>query len=324
MSSNYPNSIDSYSAKEDGVDVIAASHINNLQDAIVAIETELGTTPKGNYTSVANALAKLQGYELFGPYRLMDILALLRNGWFNNVVNWGGQDQYKRADFIQPGVGLAVQINADIEIEMDIKGYFQNITESGGSGGLPASSTCYIYAQRSEDSLVPSISRTTLKPVYSFLAPLSPATDQHWYDLAENQMKRWGGSDWQEVSRIFIGEAETDATSVTSTTTYAIKGRYDSGWFGVNANTKYTITHNLGRLPLNVELYGATDINGANCHKVGYYQDNGAGYGGMIWDVNEKTVAVNDDTSGFDFPIRYGASTSASSGFYRVVVATGF
>lgn len=42
MSSVYPGSLDSFTAKTDGVDYNLAAHINDLQDAVVAIETELG------------------------------------------------------------------------------------------------------------------------------------------------------------------------------------------------------------------------------------------------------------------------------------------
>jgi hypothetical protein len=57
MATNYPGSLDSYTAKTDGVDVIMAAHVNNMQDAIVAVETELGSNPKGAFTSVAAAIA---------------------------------------------------------------------------------------------------------------------------------------------------------------------------------------------------------------------------------------------------------------------------
>lgn len=57
MSTSYPGGIDSYTAKTDGVDTIVAATINNLQDAVAAIETELGTDPKGAFVSVAAGLA---------------------------------------------------------------------------------------------------------------------------------------------------------------------------------------------------------------------------------------------------------------------------
>jgi hypothetical protein len=57
MATSYPNAIDSYTTKTDGVDTVSAAHINDPQDAIVAIETELGTNPRGPYASVGAGLA---------------------------------------------------------------------------------------------------------------------------------------------------------------------------------------------------------------------------------------------------------------------------
>jgi len=57
MSTNYPDGIDSYTEKTDGVDTVSASHINDIQDAIEAIETELGTDPKGSFSNVADAIS---------------------------------------------------------------------------------------------------------------------------------------------------------------------------------------------------------------------------------------------------------------------------
>lgn len=53
----YPGALDSFSTKVDGVDPILANDVNSLQAAVVAVETTLGTTPAGSYTSVATALA---------------------------------------------------------------------------------------------------------------------------------------------------------------------------------------------------------------------------------------------------------------------------
>lgn len=42
MPTNFPTSLDSFANKVDGVDTVQAAHVNNLQDAVVAIETKLG------------------------------------------------------------------------------------------------------------------------------------------------------------------------------------------------------------------------------------------------------------------------------------------
>lgn len=56
----YPTSLDSYTTKVNNVDIYDASHINDLQGAIVAIETQLGTTPKGTSASVAERIAGIR------------------------------------------------------------------------------------------------------------------------------------------------------------------------------------------------------------------------------------------------------------------------
>lgn len=57
MSTNYPNSVDSYAVHQDGgVEDITASDVNNLQDAIVSIEQTLGsgaTKPTSSATASA-------------------------------------------------------------------------------------------------------------------------------------------------------------------------------------------------------------------------------------------------------------------------------
>jgi len=71
----YPTSLDSFSTKTDSVggvggDYVVAAHINALQDALLLIETELGTDPAGSATDVKTRLAAAMmaaGYVKFGP-----------------------------------------------------------------------------------------------------------------------------------------------------------------------------------------------------------------------------------------------------------------
>lgn len=42
MATNFPTSLDSFTTKQNNIDTIAAGHVNNLQDAVVAVETALG------------------------------------------------------------------------------------------------------------------------------------------------------------------------------------------------------------------------------------------------------------------------------------------
>jgi len=58
MSVNYPGALDSFVAKQDGpTHKIMAAHINKLQEAVVAVETELGTDPAGSLDNLKARLA---------------------------------------------------------------------------------------------------------------------------------------------------------------------------------------------------------------------------------------------------------------------------
>lgn len=60
MAASYPSAIKTFTTKTDGVDDVLASHINDPQLEITAIETELGTTPKASYASVDARLDAIQ------------------------------------------------------------------------------------------------------------------------------------------------------------------------------------------------------------------------------------------------------------------------
>ena len=57
MASSYPGALDSFTTKTDQVDIVAAAHINDMQNAIVATQTELGTDPAGSLTDITTRLA---------------------------------------------------------------------------------------------------------------------------------------------------------------------------------------------------------------------------------------------------------------------------
>lgn len=52
MPTNYPSSIDSYTLKVDGVSDVLAADTNNLQDAVVALQTRVGTTASPTFVTV--------------------------------------------------------------------------------------------------------------------------------------------------------------------------------------------------------------------------------------------------------------------------------
>lgn len=64
MAASYPGSIKSFTTKTDSSDVIRASHINDLQDEVVAVETQLGITSSPASGSVRERLDNLEAADL--------------------------------------------------------------------------------------------------------------------------------------------------------------------------------------------------------------------------------------------------------------------
>jgi len=57
MASAYPGAVDTFTANTDDVDDVIAADVNELQEGIVATQTELGTDPAGSCTDVKTRLA---------------------------------------------------------------------------------------------------------------------------------------------------------------------------------------------------------------------------------------------------------------------------
>lgn len=69
--------------------------------------------------------------------------------------------------------------------------------------GFVSGTDYWIYWDIDLQSGVRTFGSTTLEPVSSLTAPVSPAVDQHWFDKNEKVMKRWTGQTWREVLRVF-------------------------------------------------------------------------------------------------------------------------
>ena len=65
MSAVYPTSLVNFTTKQNKVDVVDASHVNRVQEEIVALQTYIGTNPHGSRPNVAarlNAMLNPSGY----------------------------------------------------------------------------------------------------------------------------------------------------------------------------------------------------------------------------------------------------------------------
>jgi len=98
---------------------------------------------------------------------------------------------------------------------------------------------------------------------------------EHWFDTSEMKMKESVSGTWTDSTRVFLGEAVADGSSVTSAVTYGIKGEYETEYAVAN-NTSYTKSDNLGSAGKMVDLY---------------YRESPS----FIW---EKMVSLADDGAG--------------------------
>lgn len=72
----YPGAIDSFTTKVDDVDDVLAAHINDLQDALVNTQTELGTDPAGSATDLKTRLANALNAAGFVNLKASTILTI--------------------------------------------------------------------------------------------------------------------------------------------------------------------------------------------------------------------------------------------------------
>lgn len=87
MATDFPGAIDSFSTKTDEVTDVMAADVNDLQDAVEAIETELGSDPAGTAADVKTRLA--QSLDSLGNLDFKAIGALtISGGSVTPTQNW--------------------------------------------------------------------------------------------------------------------------------------------------------------------------------------------------------------------------------------------
>jgi hypothetical protein len=110
-----------------------------------------------------------------------------------------------------------------------------------------ANTTSFFLVEENEDDSI-SYLTTTLAPSYGLTLPPSPVTGQMHYNT--NHTGRavvWDGTAWVPRRIICVGEAVTDASTVTGLASYAILGR----WIGTTDATStssqtISINHHIG------------------------------------------------------------------------------
>lgn len=240
------------------------------------------------------------------------------------------------ADFLEAGTGLAVNLNAaDSPLRLVFSSgfgdygpldYLGSVSSdvSSAFSGLAASTTNYLYVERDASTGDLSYGATTLVPHYSYARPSSPSSGQHHFNIPKMVMDVYDGADWEEKQRVFVGEAVTDGSSVTSVISYALQGKYDSGWFSVSTSTNYTKSHNIGiAIPdgLNVQFYYSTASDGSDASYAHDITAQGAGSAGHGCLENTTYETRNTIKIGMPDKTQYFKSTLQTGGYYRIVIS---
>jgi len=176
--------------------------------------------------------------------------------------------------------------------------------------------TFYLYVDY--NSGTPLYGTSTLKPVHQTKTPSTPSTGQFWLNTNTYIGYVYNGSTWVATERLFVGEVFVTGSALSTVTTYAYNGRYDSGWFAVAASTSYTLTHNIGVSEYVDDAQFSIDSGGASATKAQeFYVDTDNVAGGMRFsNANTST----HKTYIFSYLTRlqnYGGS-DRTSGYSRV------
>lgn len=121
--------------------------------------------------------------------------------------------------------------------------------------------TAYIMLVLDGDNV--TATKTGIKPIYSDDMPTDKTDGQYWFDTSNYTMYLANGTTYVQAPKpvLFIGQIDSKAGIVTSTT-YAINGIYDSGWFTVARNVTYNKNHNMGTDSVTVTAYrGHNNVN---------------------------------------------------------------
>ncbi len=169
---------------------------------------------------------------------------------------------------------------------------------------LPASATSYL-ALNATTGLVTSF---TLQPIYQFGGAIATTVGQFTFDT--QAMVGFLGTGTLAVATplVFVGEAVTSASVVTSATAYAYGGRVFLTQATLAAGTRYPLAHNIGVRDLQASGYlectaSAGDAGYAFGDRVSAANNGNTGsgsafYGTLFATSGTKTVSIITGTSG--------------------------
>lgn len=192
--------------------------------------------------------------------------------------------------------------------------YFAELISNITWSSLTASSTVYLGLTLVAGVVTPFF--TTLAPIYQFGGTISTTSGQYTFDISQYKMFLGNGSVANAVTAVFVGEAVTSSSAVTSAIEYAYQRRYhyqDTGSLAVN--TLVTLNSNIGTSVGILSNFGLINVTA----ELGY----------SAGDIVNNASAATGSTSGLSVNIAlqrntaYFRSGAVSSGFYLVNAING-
>jgi hypothetical protein len=147
----YPIAIDNYSSLPvlfDRVSPVLADDVNRLRSAIVAIQNELGTEPKGIFASVKARLDALQASIELGIVPAVNVSIADIDGYYLSENVEGALQEISsllsvlRADFISGMIELAEDKEYPLLINSPFSGVIESFSTKSSSGTVDA--TLYV------------------------------------------------------------------------------------------------------------------------------------------------------------------------------------
>lgn len=181
--------------------------------------------------------------------------------------------------------------------------------------GLNANTTNYLYVTVATNGTLTAGS-TLLAPVYQWGGTPGTANGQFTFNIGEMKGYLGNGTTAPQAYVVFVGEALTGPTGVTSTVAYAYNGKYESAYTTTlpAVATFTSVSHNIGTVPRVADFLMeciATDRGYAvgdtiNALSIALY--DGANVGHAVIATTPKTI---------------GIQAGASQAFTAVVKSTG-
>jgi hypothetical protein len=184
--------------------------------------------------------------------------------------------------------------------------------------GLTTNGTMYLFLTVAADGTCTTGS-STVAPNYIDGNGYSVANNTWSFSKSEMVGKLGDGANANQVWRVYVGQVTVSGGVVSAITWYALRGRYESAWFAVSANTTYAKNHNLGMPVLDYCVLFSESSSGTNARRP-VDRTSSSSIGMYISAIGATGVTVNTSAN-----VALSLSdTVITSGYYKIICSRGW